>query len=135
MSLFTRAKGALSRVAAHVRSAVKGALPDPIANDKQPARKDIPQAVRLFALYQATKRRFPKRRIGMSAKSPEIGRVHRAKRRAGKKVSKPRYAPAIGRNSYAEYDAVVRDLIEMGETKPSRQARRQLGWHRKEQTA
>lgn len=65
--------------------------------------KRAPQWFRLLMLYRLTKRDYPKRRMGMSAKSPEVGVHHRRLRADKLPCSHQRLAPATGPNSYGEW--------------------------------
>jgi hypothetical protein len=64
-----------------------------------------PQWFRLLMLYRITKRNYSKRRLGMSAKSPEVAAHHRRRRADGLPCSKMRLASATGPNSYDEWKA------------------------------
>lgn len=98
----------ITRIGASVRHALgKPIIPALAARVEAAVQKaavsKLPQATRLFILYQQTKRQYKKRRLGMSAKSPEVGAHHRRLRADKLPCSHQRLAPAIGPNSYEDW--------------------------------
>lgn len=104
----------ITRIGASVRQALgKPIIPALTARVETAMQKAavarLPQATRLFIHYQQTKRQYKKRRLGMSAKSPEVGAHHRRLRADKLPCSHQRLTPATGANSYNAWKAELAD--------------------------
>lgn len=64
-----------------------------------------PQWFRLLMLYRITKRQYRRRKIGMSAKSPERFALRRRRAEDGIAQSRVRLGRATGPNSYGHFKA------------------------------
>lgn len=86
-------------------------LPEPLTELQKRMHpfRHAPQWFRLLMLHRITKRYYAKRRMGMSAKSPEVAAHHRRLREDKLPCSHQRLAPATGANSYNAWKAELAD--------------------------